>query len=355
MAAHAGRLAAQLRFRPLAGLRSLLSGTSTPATLRQRLRAWRHGFSATTWLLFELDRRSPADYVPDVKAGAMAAIDGPVARAVLRNKLLFERVVGRLVRVPRVLAVHERGVVTALQPGWEAEDALGIVDRGLETGQGVVAKPADSSEGRDVHTVEAGDGRLLLDKRPAGREEAARAIAGEGTLITELVRQGGYAGSVFPGSLNTLRVVTMVDPEDGEPFVVSAIHRFGTSRSAPTDNVSRGGVRCVVDVETGRLSAGKANWVLEDGRFVELEAHPDTGARLAGTVVERWPDVVATLLGVVRRLPFLVYVGWDVAVTEDGLVVVEGNHSPNITQQVAGPYLADPRVRRVLRHHGVVA
>ncbi len=344
-----------MRLRPLSGLRSLLAGTSSPATLPQRLKAWRAGFSGTTWLLFDLDNRSPSDYVPDAKAGAMAAIDGPVARSVLRNKLLFERVVGRLVRVPRVLAVHERGVVTALHPGWEARDALGLVDRVLASGAAVVIKPLDSSEGRGVRTLEAEGDRLLLDKREASREEAAAAVAeAEGTLVTEMVRQGGFSGSVFPGSLNTLRVITMVDPEDGEPFVASALHRFGTRRSAPTDNTSRGAIRCVVDVSTGRLSAGGSSWLWEKGRLAVFPAHPDTGVRLEGAVLERWPEVVETLLGLVRRLPFLVYVGWDVAIVEDGVVVVEGNHSPNITQQVAGPYLADPRVRRVLRHHGVV-
>lgn len=344
-----------MRLRPLSGLRSLLAGTSSPATLPQRLRAWRAGFSGTTWLLFDLDNRSPADYVSDARAGAMAAIDGPVARAVLRNKLLFERVVGELVRVPRVLAVHERGVVTALRPGWEAKDALGLVDRVLASGQPVVIKPLDSSEGRGVRTLEPEAGRLLLDKREASREEAARAVAaGDGSLVTEMIRQGGFSGRVFPGSVNTLRVITMVDPDDGEPFVVSALHRFGTSRSAPTDNTSRGAIRCVVDVATGRLSAGGSAWLWDKGRLAVFPAHPDTGVQLEGAVLERWPEVVATLLGLVRRLPFLIYVGWDVAIVEDGIVVIEGNHSPNITQQVAGPYLADPRVRRVLQRHGVV-
>ncbi|HLV13170.1 MAG TPA: sugar-transfer associated ATP-grasp domain-containing protein [Trueperaceae bacterium] len=345
-----------MRLKPLSGLRSLLAGTSSPASTRQRLKAWRHGFSGTTWLLFDLDNRSPADYVPDNKAAAMAAIDGPVARSVLRNKLLFERVVGQFVRVPAVLAAFERGVVTGLAPGWDVSDAAGVVDRVRSSGEGVALKPMDSSEGRGVHTLEVVDGRLLLDKREATDEEAVRAVAAaDGALITELVRQDGFSANVFPGAVNTARVVTMIDPQDGQPFVASALHRFGTSRSAPTDNTSRGAIRCVIDVATGRLSRGGASWAFEDGRLAVFDAHPDTGVPLTGVTLEGWHEVVETLLGVVRRLPFLVYVGWDVALTTSGPVVIEGNHSPNITQQVAGPYLADPRVRRVLHRYGVIA
>src|SRR5690606_27962680 len=145
------------------------------------------------------------------------------------------------------------------------------------------------------------------------------------------------------------------DVDTGEPFVVSAVHRFGTARSAPTDNTSRGGIRSVVDRDTGRLQAGHAVWASERGKHKVFDVHPDTGVRLTGELLEGWDEVKATVLELVARLPFLIYVGWDAAITESGIVIVEGNHSPDLWQQVAGPYLADPRVKRFLQHHRVIA
>lgn len=345
-----------MSFKPVDKLRSLLSGGTAPASVGQRLKAWRAGFSGTTWLLYDLDNNDPSDYVPDSKATAMANLDGPAARSVLRNKLLFERVVGRLVRVPKTYAVVERGTVTALDPAWRVSDVAGIVAHVTQTGTPVILKPMDSSEGRGVHSLELTPEGLSLDKRPATEAQARAAVTSSpSVLVCELIAQGGFSGRAFPHALNTIRVVTMVDPKTGEPFVVSALHRFGTSKSAPTDNVSRGGIRSLIDTETGVLTAGGASWAYEGaGRHWRFETHPDSGEQLEGVVLEGWQEVKALLLGLVRQLPFLIYVGWDVAITQTGIVIVEGNHSPNLTQQVATPYLKDQRVRQFLRHHRVI-
>src|SRR5690606_30256398 len=160
--------------------------------------------------------------------------------------------------------------------------------------------------------------------------------------------------AVFPDAVNTMRVVTMIDPLDSEPFVASAIHRFGTQASAPTDNVSRRGIRTAIDTETGVMGIGKASWAYENGAYLSFPQHPETGAQLEGVTIPKWREVAETLLDVVRRFPMLQYVGWDAVVGENEVIVIEGNHSPNIVQQVTSPYLADPRIRRFVEHHGVL-
>lgn len=345
-----------MRFKPVDKLRSLLAGSTAPASVGQRLKAWRAGFSGTTWLLYDLDNNRPSDFVPDAKSSAMANINGPVARSVLRNKLLFENVVGSLARVPKTYVVVERGTVTALHPGWQSTNVTRFVSFLVSTGSSVIIKPVDSSEGRGVHRLEATADGLTLDKLPTS-EEAVRSVlnSSPSVMVCELIEQGGFSGRAFPGAVNTIRVVTMVDPDNGEPFVVSALHRFGTSKSAPTDNASRGGIRSLVDTETGVLSAaGTSRAFHRTGHKWPFDTHPETGEQLAGIVLDGWEDVKLLIFDVLKKLPFLLYVGWDVAITERGIVLVEGNHSPNLTQQVAGPYLADKRVRRFLEHHGVI-
>src|SRR5690606_17508415 len=181
-----------------------------------------------------------------------------------------------------------------------------------------------------------------------------KVAAQDGSIVTELITQGAFGRSVFADAVNTMRVITMVDPDTREPFVASAIYRFGTAKSAPTDNVSRGGIRSAIDVATGRMAAGSASWAYENGSFKSYPTHPESGAQLEGVTIPGWPEVVATLLDIVRRFPMLVYVGWDALVSDEGVVVIEGNHSPNLTQQVTGPYLADPRIRRFIESHGVL-
>lgn len=339
----------------LAGLSALLAGTSAPVSLATRAKAWRHGFSGWNWLLYDLDNNDYRLYVPNKLSGRMANIDGPIARSVLKNKLLFEKTLGQHVRVPRVYGALERGSLTRLREDFAPTSAAELVEWVSGSNGGVFIKPVDSSEGRGVMSLETRAGQLLVDKKPSDFAAAVSRVASEdGAIVTELVEQGPFGRSVFPDAVNTLRVITMVDPESGEPFVASAIHRFGTVASAPTDNISRHAIRTTIDVPTGTMSIGAASWAHKDGAFTQFPHHPDTGVPLEGVVVPGWPAVVDTLLGLVRRFPMLAYVGWDAVVGDDGVIVIEGNHSPNLSQQATGPYLADPRVRRFLESRGVL-
>lgn len=340
----------------LEGFSALRAGTSAPVPLSTRIKAWRHGFSGWAWLLYDLDNNDPRLYIPNKLSGRMANIDGPIARSVLKNKLLFEKTFGAHARVPRVHAALERGGLTRLRDEFAPASAAELVEWVVENSTGVFIKPVDSSEGRGALSLEGRDGQILVDKRPIGAEAATRLVASQdGSIVTELVTQGAFGRNVFPDAVNTIRVITMIDPDSGEPFVASAIHRFGTAASAPTDNVSRRGIRASVDVDTGVMSIGAASWAYENGTFKKFPTHPETGAPIEGVTVPDWPEVVSTLLGLVLRFPMLVYVGWDAVLGDDGVILIEGNHSPNITQQTSGPYLASPRIRRFLEHHGVLA
>src|SRR5690606_35791520 len=152
-----------------------------------------------------------------------------------------------------------------------AEDLVNWV---IERSTGVFIKPLDSSEGRGVMSLEARNGELLVDKRTSDETSAVRLVSNQdGSLVSELITQGPFGRSVFADAVNTMRVVTMIDPLDSRPFVATAIHRFGTKASAPTDNVSRRGIRSTIDIQTGVLSAGQASWAYENGIFASFSQH----------------------------------------------------------------------------------
>ena len=90
------------------------------------------------------------------------------------------------------------------------------------------------------------------------------------------------------------------------------------------DNGSSGGIGCKLD----------ENGVIVDtcdamGR--KYEYHPTTNKRLIGFQV---PDISAAL-DLAKRLsalcPEVRFVGWDIALSKDGFVVIEGNNSASFT------------------------
>jgi hypothetical protein len=92
---------------------------------------------------------------------------------------------------------------------------------------------------------------------------------------------------------------------------------------AVTDHFRAGNIAAPVDPGTGRLGLGRSY----DERSVvhEHETHPDTGARIPGRGVPLWRETVELCLRAQASFPELVVCAWDVAVTPDGPVIIEGN------------------------------
>jgi short-subunit dehydrogenase involved in D-alanine esterification of teichoic acids len=110
----------------------------------------------------------------------------------------------------------------------------------------------------------------------------------------------------------------------------------------------------LVDIETGILSAAKSN-----PGFYPCDRHPrhcDSGAAIEGVSVPYWEQAMDLCVKVATAIPGMVHVGWDVAITADGPVIVEGNArlaNPNLIQ-AHRPLLTNPRIRRFYEFHGVL-
>jgi hypothetical protein len=83
-----------------------------------------------------------------------------------------------------------------------------------------------------------------------------------------------------------------------------------------------------VDPATGVLSA--AVTMHESFRALRLEQHPDTGAAIAGIRLPHRPESVALALRAHQMLGGIACVGWDVAILDDGPVMLEGNWNPGV-------------------------
>ncbi len=123
-------------------------------------------------------------------------------------------------------------------------------------------------------------------------------------------------------SVNTVRVATMLDGDDFHK--IYAMFRTGRNGEV-VDNASMGGVACAVDMETGVI--------ISDGYSKKLEhfdCHPDTKIQFKGHQIPRWDEVMPMLEKMHRLTPAFKLVGWDLALTDDGWVLIEGNSKPNI-------------------------
>ena len=89
---------------------------------------------------------------------------------------------------------------------------------------------------------------------------------------------------------------------------------------AVVDNFNSGGILAEVS-DNGKLGAA----VGQDVRVGLVRHHPDTQARIEGEQLPYWQQMVDLALLAHERLGEPCFVGWDVALTINGPILLEGN------------------------------
>ena len=185
--------------------------------------------------------------------------------------------------------------------------------------------------------------------RPDGVEMSAK------DLLAHLVSRSSYRplivqprlhahSSLLPltaGALPTIRVLTCRNL-DGDPEVMAAVLRMSIGGNRTVDNFHAGGIAALLDLDSGALS--NASNLGSDARLGWLSAHPDTRAQIEGHLVPFWPEVKMLAIAAHRHFRDRVIVGWDIAVLDDGPMLIEGNGNPDLD-------ILQRFMRRGLREH----
>ena len=334
-------------------------GSPVKVPLLTRLNMLRRGFLGQSAVLYDYSNSSLDEYVSDLARVRMSRINHqhnprahyPVA---LDNKLFFTSLMEGIVRVPKICGFVSMGRVQQFHQEAEGLTTATLAEVCAQFGT-LVFKPIIGGGGKGIHFLRCVDGQLLLDDSPMSKETFTSWISGlDEYIVCEFIKQGSFSAGLFPHTTNTIRVVTMLDPETNEPFLPIAVHRIGTNKSIPVDNWARGSLSAEVNLETGELSAG-AFWPQGKARIVWHERHPDTGDLVKGQRVPGWQDVCEELLAAARRLPFYKIIGWDIVLTDQGIMAVEANGTTGVIMlQIHRPLLRDPRVRAFFEHHRIL-
>lgn len=177
----------------------------------------------------------------------------------------------------------------------------------------IIVKPEAGLCGKGVEKLET------AEESPVGLYNALK-TNGQ-TLIEEVLIQHDAVNALYPGAIDTVRMVTMVD-DNGKPHLVYAAMRLG-SGGAVVDNFNSGGMVIPVEPEKGTLVGVAVN---KAGNT--FEAHPDTEIKFDGYQLPCWEECRKLAFQAAVKIPTVRFVGWDLAITPKGPVLVEGNHYP---------------------------
>uniref|UniRef100_UPI00037ADD11 sugar-transfer associated ATP-grasp domain-containing protein n=1 Tax=Thioalkalivibrio thiocyanoxidans TaxID=152475 RepID=UPI00037ADD11 len=128
-----------------------------------------------------------------------------------------------------------------------------------------------------------------------------------------------------PAAVGCVRIVTYM--RGGEAHLFRAEIKL-TAGDGETDNFVlgvTGNVVAAVDMGTGRLAVGYASRSPAWPVIQPVAEHPDTGKRIEGTRLPLWEEVKSLALQAQRSLPEVKTIGWDIAITPEGPLILEGN------------------------------
>lgn len=321
---------------------------------KHRFRAWRHGFTSFSYRLYEFEKNSPDDYIPDFACLLFGyGLNGRYTDSIF-SKVTSSRVFASLdIPQPPLLGTLNRGYF--FPEKGDACEALPGIHALLEQGKKLVLRPSFGGGGTGIFFLQQSSGGYLINSQsadPATFDTLIRPLSDY--LVTGFVNQAAYAQRIAPGSTNTLRILTLWDVESNKPFIAASCHRFGRVDSGPLDNfhAGAGGLSVPIDPVSGKLgkAAIRRNWVIE-----RLSHHPDNDEAIEGVTVPDWKQTIDELLTLAARLPYTPCIGWDLVKLEEGWVCLEGNPFPGYhVWQVHGPILSDARARRFYQEFGML-
>ena len=174
-----------------------------------------------------------------------------------------------------------------------------------------VYKPLAESSGRGIAFYDLG-------KFPSA-SALYHELTGSAGIVESLIVQDEPLARFNRSSVNTIRIPHVIT-RDGDTVIFAPRLRVGQDGSI-VDNTGSGGILANIDPETGI--------VYTDGTDTfgkRYRSHPSTNVIFRGFQVPRWEEAVSLVKEMAQVLPTVRYVGWDLALTPEGWVLVEANN-----------------------------
>ena len=138
----------------------------------------------------------------------------------------------------------------------------------------------------------------------------------ENFVVEPCISNCNEIDELYSCSLNTIKVTTLII--NGKPEIQTALFRIGNHTNV--DNMHLGGLGCGVDIVTGVVETPAY-----DKNFCQYEYHPITNKRIIGFQIPNWKEVLQLACSAALITPEMKYSSWDIAVTDNGPILIEGN------------------------------
>ena len=178
-------------------------------------------------------------------------------------------------------------------------------------GDTLIYKPVNNAQGKDIHVLDKVNDINSLFCTISGLNHNA--------IIEEWIQQHPVLSQVYPEAVNCLRIITVYI--NNKIYYLAGGITWGNGKKIA--NASASGFVSPVNFETGILEKPGADFY---GHI--FETHPLTGTSIVGLQLPYWKETLKMIEKAAKIVPQVGYVGWDIAITPNGPIIIEGNTTP---------------------------
>lgn len=298
------------------------------ASLKDKIWCWEHGFVSYRLWQYGVNKDNWQDIMSDFQYLWVNRINNEF-QILISDKHTTRYVFDRLKEYfPGSYYIirqsRRRGpMIKGLQelPVGYGETAQDIADL-LKDKKLLALKLAYGTHGVGFYRLEYKDGKYFVSGEEKTREEfcAFLLTLPSNYLVTEYLKMHRDLVEIYPKSVNSIRIA-VINRHGDDPQIMQTYMRIGAESSGFTDNVGFGGICADVDIETGHCSNAQQ---ITNHVFTDCPVHPDTGVTIERDI-PNWEIVKEGVKKIASFIPELEYLGFDVAVTDDGFRIIEIN------------------------------
>lgn len=245
-------------------------------------------------------------------------------RVINQDKFYFYLFLSRLgIPTPKVFCFIKNKQILFFDEQFNIDTSLSIRDqlrqlfsRDMEA----FAKPSDGMLGQGAFKLKIKDSIIEMDDVKHDLEDLIDAVLSADYLIQELIVQDEKMSALCPTSVNTIRLQTVMD-KDGNVIPFGPGVRIGRVGNY-VDNWAKGGVFVGIDMETGNL---KDMGILKPKYGTKVFEHPDTHVVFKDYPVPYYKEAENLAVKLHKMMYRSHSIGWDIAITAHGPVIIEGN------------------------------
>lgn len=298
----------------------------------RKLWCFMYGFLPYEYIWYDLEKNDYRNYVSSRSSFQNRLINGSF-NAILSNKILFEKHIKSVISgIEKLHVVESIGYIEGgfLFPFNKEiiSDGFSLLKSTLDKND-IILKPVLGDGGVGVKIIIKDVDQYIYDNKKMRWEELVVSLKKlNNYLLQKKFIQSGLSHDIYPVSVNTMRIGTMIDHETHQPFIGYAIHRFGSDESGFIDNINQGGLASFIDLDTGTLGEGM-KFSLSGEKYTYM-IHPLSSSKIINKQIPDWLSVKKRLTEMAGRMPYLKYVGWDIILSDGELYILEGNVSPGL-------------------------